>query len=262
MTSGTSGTNPPVVTSTGTPSPMVMRSTVTPTSNYHDYKPVLRHDFFRSCAYCTMSEAEAQAMRFTIDHYEPRALYPQLVNEYSNLMYCCDECNSRKGDLCPPDTARAAGVRFFRPDEDIYPDHFELTGIRLKHKTAIGDFSIDGLDLNRAMLRKLRELRQRLEQCDAWVAGGVIALKSFPIDQLPQSIKGAASRAIRQAVRAADDLANDIDDILQEYATSPLLDVEEDTAEHVEERKKKLKELKALHKGNWRAPRDRKGRSS
>jgi hypothetical protein len=49
-------------------------------------KPGFRNDFFYSCAYCTMSEAEAQATRFTVDHYEPKNAQPDLINAYDNLM--------------------------------------------------------------------------------------------------------------------------------------------------------------------------------
>src|SRR5258708_31234823 len=121
---------------------LVVRSVVPSVTNYSDYKPNLRHDFFHSCAYCTMSEAEAQAIRFTIDHYEPRNARPDLLLDYSNLMYCCDECNLRKGDRSPPASARTADYRFFRPDGDEYDDHFEPSGIRIKPKTNVGDYSI------------------------------------------------------------------------------------------------------------------------
>ena len=83
------------------------------------------------------------AIRFTIDHYEPRWASPELLNEYQNLMYSCDECNMRKGDLVPPPAARSKGVRFFRPDQDAHADHFELNGIRLDSKTGIGEFTVD-----------------------------------------------------------------------------------------------------------------------
>jgi 5-methylcytosine-specific restriction endonuclease McrA len=78
-----------------------------------------------------MSESEAMAIRFTIDHYEPQKARPDLVDDYTNLMYACDECNLRKGDRYPPPAARATGMRFFRPDEDVHSDQFSITGILL-----------------------------------------------------------------------------------------------------------------------------------
>ena len=160
--------------------PLVIRSVVATGLPYAEYRQILRQDFFHSCAYCTMSEAEATAIRFTIDHYEPRHARPDLVNEYGNLMYACDECNKRKGDRSPPLAARANGFRFFRPDADTHTDHFQLNGMRLEGRTPIGEFSIAAIDLNRLSLRKLRDIRQRLTRCDELVAEGVLALRRFP----------------------------------------------------------------------------------
>ena len=145
--------------------PLVVRSNPPQGENYNEYKEILRYDFFYTCAYCTMMEAEAAAVRFTIDHYEPTSAQPDLENEYNNLMYACDPCNTRKGDRYPPPAARAEGVRFFRPDEDVHSHHFELTGKRLRGKSKTGDYTIDALDLNRYMLNRLREIRIRQNRC-------------------------------------------------------------------------------------------------
>ncbi|MGC1294505.1 MAG: hypothetical protein WA869_05640 [Alloacidobacterium sp.] len=59
-------------------SALVERSVVPKGLQYGNYKKYLRYDFMYSCAYCSMSEAEAQAIRFTIDHYEPRNARPEL----------------------------------------------------------------------------------------------------------------------------------------------------------------------------------------
>jgi 5-methylcytosine-specific restriction endonuclease McrA len=57
-----------------------------------------------------------------LNHYEPRGARPELVHEYSNLMYTCDQCNTQKGDRYPPPPARLNGHRFFRPDQDIFQE--------------------------------------------------------------------------------------------------------------------------------------------
>ncbi|HYC69364.1 HNH endonuclease [Brevundimonas sp.] len=234
---------------------LVVRSEVPPGLKYGDYRRYLRADFSYSCAYCSMSEAEAQAIRFTIDHYEPQASRPELKDDYMNLMYCCDECNVRKGDRSPPEIARAAGFRFFRPDNDNFGEHFERSGVRLNPKSATGDYSINALDLNRLSLRRLREIRARLVDCDAFVDSGVRALKSFQIDKLPKHIRGKALGSIRKADFVADRLASEIEAILSSYASSPLLDKDDPLSPHAEERRAKLAQIESLHPGQWRRAR-------
>jgi hypothetical protein len=199
-----------------------------------------------------MSEAEASAIRFTIDHYEPLSARPELVRDYQNLMYACDECNRRKGNLTPPQAAREQGVHFFRPDNEVRGDHFRLNGVLLEHKSKVGDFSIIALDLNRLMLRRLRELRRRLSECEAHVAEGIIALRRFPIDQLPSHIRGKASSAIKNSTATADGIADRIDAILKANAKSPLVDEDPNANEERLAKQKRINDFQALHPGVWR----------
>lgn len=206
-----------------------------------------------------MTEAEAQAIRFTVDHYEPQTARADLANDYSNLMYACDPCNQRKGNRCPPPVARADGYRFFRPDEDLFDEHFEPSGIRLSAKTNAGAYSIQALDLNRLTLRKIRDLRERLTKCDKLVAEGVRALKKFRIDQLPPNIRGAALRATAQAEEVAEKLGGEIDKLLRDYAKSELIDPEpkSEAEQHKQERNAALTSMHALYPGTWRAERQK-----
>ncbi|WP_340646158.1 HNH endonuclease [Phenylobacterium sp.] len=249
MSDETGGSNLPAVTAGRS---LVQRSSVTPGLPYNEYRQPLRHDFFCSCAYCTISEAEAQSIRFTIDHYEPQRARPDLENEYGNLLYACDTCNIRKGDRYPPPDARDAGTRFFRPDEDLHSDHFELSGIRLKPKTETGDYSIEALDLNRLALRTLRELRLRLIKCNEHVLEGIRALRRYPLDQLPRHMKGQVHTYISNAQQMADQIADEIDSILRMNARSPLLDQDPDADKHAQERAARLAEIENLHPGVWR----------
>jgi len=204
-----------------------------------------------------MTESEAQAIRFTIDHYRPRNARPDLEHEYSNLMYACEECNTRKGDRDPPPTAQASGTRFFKPDEDFYHEHFKKVGSRLEPKTDIGAYTIAAIDLNRQSLRRLREIRTRLTNCDRFVAEGVAALRKFHIDRLPLHIKAQAATSILNATKMAESMAKGIDAVLRDYAKSPLLDSEIDPEleARTKERMASLKKMEGLHPGAWRAPR-------
>lgn len=204
-----------------------------------------------------MTESEATAIRFTIDHYHPQNARPELKNEYSNLMYACDECNIRKGDRYPPQAEQAAGTRFFRPDQDLYYDHFERVGIRLEPKSKIGTYTIAALDLNRQTLRRLREIRSRLTNCDKFIAEGIAALRTFHIDRLPPHIKTQAANAIMNGAKMAESMAKGIDSVLRQYAQSPLIDAEPDPEleARTEERMATLRKMEGLNPGTWRAPR-------
>lgn len=237
---------------------LVIRSTVPANLEYGAYKPYLRVDFWHSCAYCTLSEAEARAIRFTIDHYEPREARTDLVNDYSNLMYACDVCNVRKGDRYPPVEARKDGHRFFRPDQDIRSDHFERSEIYLREKSSVGYYTIQALDLNRAGLKRVRELRARLGECDQYIIEGITALRSFPVDTLPKEVRAKALQKVKEAMDVAEDLGAAIDSVLRDFAKSPLVDPDGDAEQRAKERAKQLQELEAMYPGSWRAPRKRR----
>lgn len=252
-----SATKQSIIAQRGYTKPLVERSNVPEVAAYGEYKRYLRYDFYYSCAYCTMTEAEAKAIRFTIDHYEPQSAMPELVKDYGNLMYACEECNSRKGDLTPPASARSHGFRFFRPDEDLHADHFRLEmvgdSIEVRGLTPVGEFSIDGVDLNRSSLRRLRAIRASMLECHSFLAHGIAGLKSFPIDRLPMTIKGKAVNAIARTVAFVEGVEEEIDSVLRDYAKSELIDLDDDEAKgRTAERSKRMKALKVIHPGTWR----------
>jgi hypothetical protein len=236
----------------GSAAVLITRSDVPVLDNYSDYKKYLRYDFWYSCAYCTMTEAEAQSISFTIDHYEPRGARPDLEHTYTNLMYCCDACNKRKGNRCPPDEAREAGLRFFRPDEDVYADHFELNGLLLAGKTPAGSYTIEAVDLNRASVRRLRQLRERLAKNSEYIASGIAGLRQAKIDKLPPTLRARIHYFRTNLEKAVERFEKDIDALLREHAKSELLDLPEDKRQQTD-RLESLKQTHALFPGEWRA---------
>lgn len=253
------GSPPSVSTSAG--GGLVVRSTVPPGRKYPEYREFLRWDFLNSCAYCSISEAEARAINFTIDHYEARSARSDLANSYENLMYCCNWCNVLKGDRYPPQAARSAGHRFFRCDEDKFDDHFQLDGIALASRSKTGEYTIHAIALNRGQLRRLRELRQRLQSCHDEVAQGVLGLRKVKIDQLPPPIRSRVLALVRRAQDTSDRIQTEIDDILRDHAKSPFLDLRAETDEERKTREAALKSIQGLFEGNWRG-RDQKIRSA
>ena len=235
-----------------TSSALVTRSEVEPRDDYRQYKETLRHDFFFSCAYCTITEHEAETINFNIDHYEPQSLKPELTNSYSNLMYSCRYCNNYKGDLSPPPAARDAGFRFFRPDLDAYEDHFKVEDKCLEYKTGIGDFSIMYLDLNRPCLIRLRDIRRRLTECEEYVRAGVFGLRNYRIDALPPNLRTRVLSVGRQAQKIQEQLEEDIDAILRSHAASPMAAPDTESEARAEARSACLAKLKRTYPGSWR----------
>jgi hypothetical protein len=229
---------------------------------YQDYKQYLRRDFWYACAYCTMTESEAEAIRFTIDHYEPRSVKPELKDVYENLMYACDECNMRKGNLCPTEEMRRDGKRFFRADQDLRGEHFELDGSQVKGKTNVGNYTALAVDLNRHGLVRLRELRQRLIDDEHYVSEGMRALASFAIDRLKPEVRTQALAAIKKGLELAGKVYDDMDEALLELSKSQML-MDEKTDEDRRanrERLAQLRQMDGLYPSAWRGRKTSKKR--
>jgi len=239
--------------------PAITRANVPAGLTYPEYRKYLRRDFLFSCAYCTMTEAEAQALRFTIDHYEPRSERPELKDVYENLMYACDQCNTLKGPRCPTQEMRDTGKRFFRADQDIRREHFGVDGNMADGVTEVGRFTTVAVDLNRPNLQRLRDLRRRLFDSDEYVNEGIAALLSFPIDRLSPDERAQALAVINKALELAHIVFDDLDDALLYHAQSRALgDDDQVTAEEIERKKARLRELDGIHPGAWRGRKSRK----
>jgi hypothetical protein len=171
----------------------VRRSTVSQKQSHLDYDVELRWDFWFHCAYCTISEAEAGALRFTVDHYLPVHRYPELALDYGNLMWACDMCNSIKG-TGPSEAAARKGLRFLRVDTDDPEEHIASSALspdRVEHLTAdVGEYTIQRLNLNREPLRKLRNIRARISKSADVIRRGIRALQGQQIQDLSPKARG------------------------------------------------------------------------
>ncbi len=124
-------------------------------NDWRKYREILRVDFEFRCAYCEMTEASVFGIgAFGIDHFRPKSRYPELDCTYSNLYYCCNDCNRYKGAIWPSEDSSTRG--YFFPDPCVccpVPDHFELNGEAfLVPSTRAGGFAIEVLGLNREVV--------------------------------------------------------------------------------------------------------------
>jgi len=228
-------------------SDLVVRSSVFSGLRYPEYQEQLRFDFWYSCAYCTICEVEATGIGFEIDHYEPRHYRRDLENDYNNLMWSCNPCNRHKSSICPNQDQRALGYRYFRPDQDEYADHFDLQDLLLVKKSNTGDFTIEVLNLNRAMLKRLREIRNNLERSKEFISRGMRALRGRSIDKLPRNLR-------LQVLVSRSELegrVNQLNSALRSLCRSSLKDPDPDKKKRSEGRRSFLKKQRAIHPDPW-----------
>jgi uncharacterized protein (TIGR02646 family) len=133
-------------------------------SSHTDYKPFLRRDFQRRCAYCERSEYFlGGAESFEIDHFRPQSRFPDLRSLYENLYYCCRKCNVYKSSIWPSDGQVMGGSVFCDPCvEDPYQVHLsERLDGTLDELTPCGEFTNGHIRLDRPDLCEWRKQRRR-----------------------------------------------------------------------------------------------------
>jgi hypothetical protein len=128
--------------------------------DYGAFRPFVRTDFERTCAYCLVHEIFAGgAAAFQLDHFRPRSRFKELVNDFFNLYYACYPCNLRKRDAWPSAELSERGVGFVDLCADNFEEHFEQrpdgTWSPLTPSAA---YTVERIDLNRADLVTLRRL--------------------------------------------------------------------------------------------------------
>lgn len=82
--------------------------------------PSLREQTQRHCAFCDGYPIEGISNE-TIEHFQPKALFPSFAYTWTNLYYCCDACQTAKGtkwdaSLIRPDEADYTFGHYFEFD--------------------------------------------------------------------------------------------------------------------------------------------------
>lgn len=79
----------------------IVRSRPKLKADYNNYLPDLRKDFGGRCAYCNL-HWQSVATPFEVDHFIPKKVFkelrPELLTDYSNLIFSCKKCNRAKWD--------------------------------------------------------------------------------------------------------------------------------------------------------------------
>jgi hypothetical protein len=133
-------------------------------ADYHAYKPYLAADFHNRCGYTDCTHHWFGGRRtFQIDHIKPESKYPDLINEYGNLVYCCSYVNRAKSDDDNPN--------YLDPCAVDYNNHFERDdkGFIIA-KTSQGKYMVEHMQLNLfryAIIWNLDRLSERIDKLSA-----------------------------------------------------------------------------------------------
>lgn len=158
-------------------------------ADYLQYRPLLRRDFQHLCAYCLRHEffvgGEAGCC---INHRHPvNGPYarPDLLSDYSNLYWCCRECNENKGDAWPSPDMVERGLRFLDPcrAEDDHDLHMRVRPDgSLEILTNVGRYTCDMLRLWRAQLAHYRAEMHRCQE-EVRQTRALLEQKALPTEQ-------------------------------------------------------------------------------
>lgn len=123
--------------------------------SYIKLKPELLKKFDNQCVYCGVKIFEP--MMAEIEHFYPKSLYPDLVNNSDNLLIACRACNIIKSNKFPID--EDGNPLLINPAKEKFSDHMiQLDNGYLKGTTEQGQATIDILQLNRDSLIEQRIL--------------------------------------------------------------------------------------------------------
>lgn len=118
--------------------------------DYTFFRPDVRKDFERCCAYCLRHEDHCGGVdHFELDHFKPQKRFPDLINEFSNIYYCCHRCNKRKSVSWPKEQEQVAGYYFVDLCHDDFETHYQLRSDgRLELLTTAAKYTEKTLKLN------------------------------------------------------------------------------------------------------------------
>ena len=99
------------------------------------------------CEYCHLHQDDSPLAALYVEHIIPKVHGG--TDDVENLALACIDCNLHKGtNLTGIDPQTDQLTELFHPRRQHWDEHFELQGIYLAGKTAIGRTTIRVLDMN------------------------------------------------------------------------------------------------------------------
>src|ERR1044072_6830831 len=99
------------------------------------------------CEYCHLHQDDSPWAALHVEHIVPKVHGG--TDEFDNLALACIDCNLHKGtNLTGIDPQTSQITELFHPRWQSWGDHFELQGVHVVGKTAIGRTTIRVLNMN------------------------------------------------------------------------------------------------------------------
>lgn len=177
-------------------------------------KEVLLKMSHKKCCYCEC-RLEIAAVYMEVEHFFPKAIFPDWVLLWSNLLPACKRCNINKSNL------NVEKHPIVHPVNDVPSDHLVFNLYRLEGKTAMGKTTVQQLKLNdfdRLQLIRheigddlMKELEILHENAERYFTAGVEVLKtqSRILDKMSDLMK-LATPSSQFSATVSTILTNDI----------------------------------------------------
>ena len=148
---------------------IVRRPNIDKKANYKEYLKDLRIDFQDICGYCG-KPTRVTKQGFEIDHFVPKRIDKDRINDYTNLVYSCFQCNRKKAKKWPTEDANLPNdgkVGFVDPAGSKYDDHLErLPNGNIISKTEVGSYMIKAFSFDKRPMSEIWQLTSLLNKRD------------------------------------------------------------------------------------------------
>lgn len=129
-----------------------------PQGSYSDWKEAVAEDCKRQCVYCCIHESSLGIDNFHVDHFRPAIKFVSLVNEITNLYFCCPICNRFKSDDWPAEPCDIYSIPCYVDPGKV--DFSELITVSDGY-FAIGKYPASAYFIARLFLNRPQLIRER-----------------------------------------------------------------------------------------------------
>lgn len=148
---------------------IIRRINIKKKTKYRDYLNELKADFQDICGYCGKPTSVTKNT-FEIDHFVPQKIDKDRVNDYTNLVYSCFQCNRKKSRKWPTGDANIPNdgkVGFVDPASQEFDKHLErLPNGKIIGKTEVGNYMIKAFAFDKRPMCELWKLTLLLNKRD------------------------------------------------------------------------------------------------